>query len=87
MNSELNIKESEGDLLYFYHNWQAGQKNKIHKATCNFCRYGTGRNLEKSPIRGENGVWIGPFSTLQLCHEYILNKLNLSLPENCTRCQ
>lgn len=86
MNVDLNIIEEEGDLFYFYHNWRAGQENKIHKATCNFCRYGSGRNFTNPPNRGDYGVWIGPFSTLEFCHNYIANKLQIAIPDNCTKC-
>ena len=36
---------------------------------------------------GKNGVWIGPFSTLDLCHTYIAEKLNLTAvePHNCCK--
>ena len=80
MNVNLNIQAVEGDLFYFYSNWQANQKNKIHKATCSFCCYGTGRNLQNAPNRGENGVWIGPFSTLALCRNYVEERLNIPNP-------
>ena len=86
MQVELNIQEKEDKLFYFYHNWRAGQDNKIHSATCAFCCYGTGRNLREAPKRGKNGVWIGPFSSLDLCRDYISNKLEIPIPENCTRC-
>lgn len=82
MYLDLNIQEQE-DLYYFYHNWQAGKENKIHKGSCGYCNYGTG--MHQNMNRGENGVWIGPFSTLDLCHSYITTKLNLSAvePHNC----
>jgi hypothetical protein len=86
MNVNLNIQEVEGDIYYFYHNWQAGQDNKIHIATCGFCRYGTGRNLQTPPTRGENGVWIGPFSTLALCQDYIIKTLKINNPPQCSVC-
>jgi len=75
MQIDLNIHEDE-ILFYYYQNWQARQENKIHKATCGHCRYGSGRNHNHIISRGENGVWIGPFSTLDLCIEYVGNHLN-----------
>ncbi len=86
MNVDLNVREEEGDLFYFYHNWISDQKNKIHKGTCKMCTFGTGRKLSNPTSRGENGVWIGPFSTLEICHKYIMQKLHLSIPENCLNC-
>lgn len=82
MHLDLNIQEQE-NLYYFYHNWDSDQKNKIHLGSCGFCKYGTG--MHKSEKRGISGVWIGPFSTLELCHTYIAKKLNLPPvePHNC----
>lgn len=85
MEVNLNIKAEE-DLYYFYHNWQAGQKNKIHKATCSRCSFGSGRNLSKPPKRGENGVWIGPFSSLVLCEDYVGTRLGVTVPPHCKFC-
>ncbi|WP_445710461.1 hypothetical protein [Flavobacterium sp.] len=82
MQVSLNILEEE-NLYYFYHNWQAGQTNKIHRGSCGECKYGTGK--QKNVDRGRNGVWLGPFSTLDLCHNYIAGELNLQPvePHNC----
>lgn len=74
MTTNLNIQEKE-NLYYFYHNWKAGKENKIHKGDCPQCNFGTGKREKQT--RGLNGVWIGPFSTLDLCHTYIADKLNL----------
>jgi hypothetical protein len=82
MNVELKIQEQE-NLYYFYHNWKAGMKNKIHKSDCKQCNFGTCKRVIQT--RGENGVWVGPFSTLDLCHDYIAEKLKLPPvePHNC----
>ena len=82
MKVDLNIEEQE-NLYYFYHNWQAAQQNRIHKGECPNCNYGTG--MRHGVNRGQNGVWIGPFSSLELCHDYIINRLNLPPvePHNC----
>ena len=71
---DLNIDDQE-TLFYYYQNWKAGLDNKIHKATCGHCRYGSGRNHNQIISRGENGIWIGPFSTIDLCSEYVGNSL------------
>ena len=75
MQVNLNIQENE-NLFYFYQNWIAGKKNKIHKGDCKQCNYGTGKRTEQT--RGESGVWVGPFSSLELCHNYIAEKLKLT---------
>lgn len=74
MEVKLNIQPIE-ELFYYYTNWQSDQKNKIHRATCAFCNYGTG--MRRNVIRGKNGVWIGPFSALELCIHYVEDELGL----------
>lgn len=81
---ELNIELQELPVYYYYHNWTANQLNKIHIGTCGFCRYGSGSHNNPPVNRGENGVWIGPFSTLQLCQDYV-NDLGLP-PNTCQVC-
>lgn len=44
---------------YFYENWTAENKAKIHRAECGFCNYGKGIHPNAS-IR--NGQWHGPFA-------------------------
>lgn len=45
-------------MEYFvYENWTL-DRGRIHKATCSFCNYGTGRGVEDS---GRNGKWHGPY--------------------------
>ncbi len=83
MEVDLNIYPEE-DLFYYYHNWRANQENKIHRADCGYCVYGTGRMHQTPIVRGEHGVWIGPFSTLQLCQDYV-NDLGLP-PNTCQVC-
>jgi hypothetical protein len=79
---DLNIQEQE-TLFYYYQNWQAGQNNKIHLASCHICNHGTG--MHQNVQRGLNGVWIGPFSSLQLCTQYVTEQLEL--PANhCNFC-
>jgi hypothetical protein len=82
MEVNLNIQEQE-HLYYFYHNWASDQKNKIHLGSCGYCKHGTG--MHKSEKRGKSGVWIGPFSSLDLCHDYIINRLHLPAvePDKC----
>ena len=56
---------------YIYQNWQAhGMSYTIHKWNCGYCHcgYGMHANIE----RGANGVWIGPFNTLQLARQYFV---------------
>ncbi len=84
MEVNLNVQEQE-TLFYYYSNWQAyrQQHNKIHNATCGYCCYGTG--MHENVNRGENGVWIGPFSSLELCVAYVEN--TLGQPANtCNTC-
>lgn len=83
MQVNINIQEQE-NLYYFYHNWQAGQTNKIHIGSCGDCKYGTGKH--QTVNRGENGVWVGPFSTVELCNTYIVQKLKLEPVELCKCC-
>lgn len=65
---EVNI-EPEEILFYYYQNWQAGQQNFIHRDICGICNYGTG--MHQNVVRGQNGVWIGPFTTLELAVQYV----------------
>lgn len=67
----LNFTENE-PVFYYYHNWTANQTNKIHSGSCGFCVYSSGRNVQ--PVnRGQNGVWIGPFSSIELAQQYVMN--------------
>lgn len=77
-----NLIEDE-TIYYYYHNWQAGQNNMIHKGDCRFCNYGFG--MRHNVNRGENGVWVGPFSSLELAHQY-LNERNLNDAEEHSCC-
>ena len=64
---------------YYYHNWTAGQKNMIHKGNCGECKFGLGKKGKQ--VRGEHGVWVGPFETVELVQDYIRKKLLLPTPE------
>jgi len=79
MTIDLNINPDE-TLFYYYINWKANQENKIHKATCAHCNYGMGKH--SGVIRGENGVWVGPFSSVELCATHVEEKLE----EPATKC-
>ncbi len=79
---ELNVTEDE-ELFYYYRNWQAYQNNKIHRATCGKCQYGTGSRANVN--RGQNGVWIGPFSSLALCEQFVEQELHQE-PNHCNLC-
>lgn len=47
---------------WFYENWRAGSKAKIHEGPCRFCNHGQG--TDKSKPRGDaNGKWHGPYNT------------------------
>ena len=83
MQVDLNIQEVES-VFYFYHNWQAGKENKIHKGSCGYCNYGSG--MHQGNIRGLNGIWVGPFSSLVLCNDYIVNRLQLELAQTHKCC-
>jgi len=78
MEVNLNIQLQE-NLYYLYQNWKAGKKNKINKGDCKQCNYGTGKRAKQT--RGKNGVWVGTFSSLELCHDYIINRLHLPVIE------
>lgn len=58
-------------VYYFYNNWQAGQSNMIHEGSCNFCKYGFG--MRDNQNRGHNGVWVGPFDSIELVNAYLEN--------------
>lgn len=64
----------QGNFYFYYHNWTANQQNKIHKSDCPNCNYGFGMRIDQ--VRGENGVWIGPFETVELAVTYVRGKLN-----------
>jgi hypothetical protein len=77
----LNADDKE-ELFYFYYNWQAGQINMIHRGSCAKCKWGTGMRVEVK--RGANGVWIGPFSSVDLAKNYVrkYHKIDADL-HNC----
>ena len=84
MEVELNIRQEE-ELFYYYQNWQADLENKIHRATCRFCVFGSEMHHNILIARGENGVWIGPFSSFEQCQHYVQNRLHLP-PTPCQVC-
>ena len=79
---EMNFLEDE-ELYYYYLNWRAGQENMIHKGGCGFCTYSSGTRRENI-TRGENGVWIGPFSSIGLCEHFVTQQLNRPMPSTHT---
>lgn len=75
----LDVQE---ELYYIYYNWRAHQDNKIHIGTCNICKYGFG--MRNNQIRGRNGVWIGPFTNMELVNNYLQNNgLDDIPPHDC----
>jgi len=80
------IYDVNKDLYYFYHNWPAGQNSKIHKGSCNHCKFGFGKKEEQT--RGENGVWIGPFDSIELLNKYLFDYYpNILPPDYCKTCR
>lgn len=55
---------------YFYFNYPNSKTKalKIHEYNCGNCNYGTGKS-KGTP--GRNGVWIGPFTTINQTENYI----------------
>lgn len=51
-------------LYYYYLNWTAGLKNKIHRADCGHCNFGLGKRSKQ--VNGMYGVWIGPFASKEI---------------------
>ena len=71
---------------YIYDNWQAADRDapKIHKWNCGHCHMGFGKR--QNAHKGANGVWIGPFDTIQLARNYFKLKFNIPLNEcNCVK--
>ncbi len=71
---------------YIYTNWKAGDKvdNKIHHWSCGDCRMGLGKH--RNATKGENGVWIGPFTKRKQAKEFN-EKYFTNIPiVNCKHC-
>ncbi len=79
----LSIIGEKSKIFYFYHDWTSEKENKLHKGNCKHCDYGMGRLGDE--IRGESGVWIGPFDTAALADIYILEN-NLNPHPRCLAC-
>lgn len=58
-------EQDNQDLYYYYHNWKAGKDNVVHNGSCKFCYHCMGR-VNLNTIKGEHGVWVGPFATKEL---------------------
>lgn len=75
----------KGIHFYYYHNWKAGQQNKIHKGHCKHCRFGFGKHVDAK--RGQNGVWIGPFKNVSILRKYLSgflpSKMDAPLCDHC----
>jgi hypothetical protein len=72
-------------LFYYYDNWRANQKNLIHKGHCGDCQFGFGKRGKQ--IRGEQGVWIGPFDTIDLVEDFVKRRLLKPSPEKHSCCE
>jgi len=48
---------------WIYENWAASDAARIHRAACGFCKNGKGCHKTKHGNR--NGMWHGPYKTLQ----------------------
>jgi hypothetical protein len=48
---------------YVYENWTAESKAVIHRGTCGNCN--DGRGCHENPLGKRNGVWHGPFNSLE----------------------
>src|SRR6266702_2542523 len=71
----LSIIGEKSTVYYFYHDWSTEKENKLHRGNCEHCVYGIGRMIDH--VRGENGVWIGPFDSAAFADIYIFeNKLS-----------
>jgi hypothetical protein len=68
--------------FYYFDNWTAKQDNKIHKGECGECKFGL--MIKGKQVRGEKGVWVGPFATVDLARDYV-KRLLKPVPEihNC----
>lgn len=66
-NITLFLESREG--FYYYYNWTASQKNKIHWCECGHCNYGSGKRREQLP--GLHGVWVGPFINLEDADRFV----------------
>jgi hypothetical protein len=50
---------------YFYENWTAEEKAKIHYDSCSYCNYGKGIHPNAT---ARNGKWHGPFGTYETAY-------------------
>ena len=68
---------------YIYNNWQANKDSyKMHRADCGDCQSGKGKHCTKE--YGDNGVWIGPFKTIEYAKKYI--SIKGVKAKECSRC-
>jgi hypothetical protein len=72
--------------FFIYENWQASDNNgpTIHIGSCGHCNNGQGKHSATS--KGENGVWIGPFSKKDYVLAYYLKKFNKEDVSFCRCC-
>ena len=79
-------KQTKKDLFYYYHNWKAKMDNRVHLNSCKNCNNGMG--MRTNTIKGKNGVWVGPFSTIELALNWATkysNKPNPIKLHNCIK--
>jgi hypothetical protein len=84
INNSLSIEdkkdkiliEKRGYFLYYNDPNKKVKDIKVHRYDCGFCAWGSGNGRE-SKIVGRNGVWIGPFDTVEQAEYFTMNVINI----------
>lgn len=63
-----------GFFVYYNEPTKKSKDIKIHTHNCGFCAWGSGRDTKLEA--GRNGVWIGPFNTINQAENFITTILN-----------
>jgi hypothetical protein len=63
-----------GFFVYYNEPTKKSKEIKIHTHNCGFCAWGSGRDTILEA--GRNGVWIGPFNTINQAENFITTILN-----------
>jgi hypothetical protein len=61
------LEKKRGYYLYYNEPTKLRKEVNIHLHTCGFCEWGSGRQNAEP---GRNGVWIGPFKTVNQAENF-----------------
>jgi hypothetical protein len=70
------LVRKRGFFIYYNDPNKNSKDIKIHTHNCGFCAWGSGRDTKLEA--GRNGVWIGPFNTINQAENFIITILKSS---------